>query len=63
VDPMTREIMSAEPKRDARGNPVRDMWGNPVQDVHDSWFQVSFKLKWKDAPTLPAAPALNTRGR
>jgi hypothetical protein len=56
VDPMTKELISAEPVKDQYGNLAYDATGKPVKDVHDHWFRLQFKLKWADAPKS-AAPA------
>jgi type IV pilus assembly protein PilM len=58
VDPMTKETISAEPVKDQYGNPAYDPTGKPRKIVHDYWFRMQFKLKWKDAPksSRPASP-------
>ncbi len=50
VDPVTRERIDAEPILDAEGKPRVDLLGKPQLIKHDSWFQLDFKLKWKNAP-------------
>jgi hypothetical protein len=50
VDPVTRERIDAEPVTDMEGKPRVDLLGNKVLTVHDSWFQLDFKLKWDHAP-------------
>jgi hypothetical protein len=50
VDPMTREVISAEPQTDQYGNPKLDPVGRPLRNVHDYWFTLDFKLKWTQAP-------------
>ncbi len=50
VDPMTREVISAEPQTDQYGNPRFDSVGRPLRNVHDYWFALDFKLKWTQAP-------------
>jgi type IV pilus assembly protein PilM len=54
VDPMTKETISAEPQKDQYGNPAYDNTGKPKKTVHDYWFRLQFKLRWKDAPKSPA---------
>jgi type IV pilus assembly protein PilM len=56
VDPLTKEIISAEPVLDQYGNPAYDNTGKPRKRVHDSWFRLQFKLVWKNAPAS-AVPA------
>ncbi len=50
VDPMTKEIISAEPEKDPYGNPKYDNTGKPIKKVHDYWFRLQFKMVWTDAP-------------
>ena len=55
IDPMTKETISAEPVKDQYGNPAVDNLGKPKKTVHDYWFKLQFKLKWKDAPKTTIA--------
>jgi hypothetical protein len=55
VDPVTRERIDAEPVNDADGKPRVDLLGKKVLTVHDSWFQLDFKLKWDHAPEIKSA--------
>lgn len=55
IDPMTKETISAEPVKDQYGNPAVDNMGKPKKTVHDYWFKLQFKLKWKDAPKTTIA--------
>ncbi len=59
IDPMTKETISAEPVLDQYGNPAYDNTGKPQKRVHDYWFRLQFKMKWKDAPksAAPSGPA------
>lgn len=52
VDPVTRERIDAEPKKDSYGNTRRDALGNEILTIRDSWFQLDFKLKWEHAPKI-----------
>jgi len=52
VDPLTRERIDAEPVLDADGKPRVDLLGKKQLIVHDSWFQLDFKLKWDHAPEI-----------
>jgi len=63
VDPMTREIISAEPQKDAYGNPRLDPVGRPMKTVHDYWFAVDFKLKWTKAPQKTGSSTGTTAAR
>jgi type IV pilus assembly protein PilM len=56
LDPMTKELISAEPMTDAAGRARMDAAGNPLLKVHDRWFSLDFKLKWTEAPKIEAAP-------
>jgi type IV pilus assembly protein PilM len=56
VDPMTNELVSAEPVKDQYGNLAVDNLGKPKKAVHDYWFKLQFKIFWKEAPKS-AAPA------
>jgi type IV pilus assembly protein PilM len=56
VDPMTREVMSAETQNDQYGKPRLDPLGKPIKTTHDYWFALDLKLKWTQAPQS-AAPA------
>jgi hypothetical protein len=56
VDPMTNELVSAEPVKDQYGNLAVDNLGKPKKAVHDYWFKLQFKISWKEAPKS-AAPA------
>ncbi len=58
VDPMTKEIISAEPVKDQYGNLAYDNTGKPQKKVHDYWFRLQFKMKWKDAPKSAAPSGL-----
>lgn len=60
VDPVTREIISAEPRLDAAGKPVPDIAGRPAVTPRDRWFEMSFKLKWNNAPEAPVAEVAPT---
>ncbi len=55
VDPMTKEVISAEDVLDASGKPVLDNLRKPVLKERDRWFEMSFKLKWSNAPEMPAS--------
>jgi len=55
VDPVTRERIDAEPVLDADGKPRVDLLGKKQQIIHDSWFQLDFKLKWDHAPEIKGA--------
>ncbi len=59
VDPMTGELISAEPVKDQYGNPAVDNLGKPKKVVHDYWFKLQFKIWWHEAPksATPAAGA------
>lgn len=50
VDPMTREVISAEPVKDSYGNIRQDPLGNPMKKQHDQWFTLELKLLWPGAP-------------
>ncbi len=50
LDPMTREVISAEPVKDSYGNIRQDPLGNPMKKQHDQWFTLEFKLLWTGAP-------------
>jgi type IV pilus assembly protein PilM len=66
VDPMTKEIISAEAQKDQYGNLALDNMGKPKKEIRDYWFKLQFKLLWKDAPKsqAPAAgPAPSSRRR
>ncbi len=56
VDPMTGELVSAEPVKDQYGNVAMDNLGKPKKIVHDYWFKLQFKILWNGAPKS-AAPA------
>jgi type IV pilus assembly protein PilM len=56
IDPMTNELVSAEPVKDQYGNIALDNLGKPKKIVHDYWFKLQFKILWKEAPKS-AAPA------
>jgi type IV pilus assembly protein PilM len=56
VDPMTNELVSAEPVKDQYGNLAVDNLGKPKKVVHDYWFKLQFKILWNEAPKS-AAPA------
>ena len=56
IDPMTSELVSAEPVKDQYGNLALDNLGKPKKVVHDYWFKLQFKIFWKEAPKS-AAPA------
>jgi len=56
IDPMTSELVSAEPVKDQYGNPALDNLGKPKKIVHDYWFKLQFKILWHEAPKS-AAPA------
>ena len=61
IDPVTREVISAEPKLDRYGKPLADSLGKPVKENRDYWFKLQFKLKWNGAPETPAGVG-NTQG-
>jgi type IV pilus assembly protein PilM len=65
VDPMTKEIISAEAQKDQYGNLALDNMGKPRKIVHDYWFKLQLKLKWNDAPksAAPAAAGAATSSR
>jgi type IV pilus assembly protein PilM len=65
IDPMTKETISAESVKDQYGNPALDNMGKPKKTVHDYWFKLQFKLKWKDAPktTIAAGAATGAQRR
>jgi hypothetical protein len=65
IDPMTKETISAEAVKDQYGNPAVDNMGKPRKIVHDYWFKLQFKLKWKDAPktTLATGAATGAKRR
>ncbi|MBN1359229.1 MAG: type IV pilus assembly protein PilM [Sedimentisphaerales bacterium] len=63
VDPITREVITAEPRLDGANKPMIDQLGNPVVNERDHWFDLSFKLKWNNAPEMPAAPVPATMMR
>ncbi|OHB66359.1 MAG: hypothetical protein A2Y77_14625 [Planctomycetes bacterium RBG_13_62_9] len=50
VDPMTREVISAEVINDQYGRPMLDATGKTRLDERDHWFTLQFKLLWKQAP-------------
>jgi type IV pilus assembly protein PilM len=58
IDPMTKETISAEPVPDAYGNTAYDNTGKPLKKVHDYWFRLQFKMKWKDAPKTGASSGM-----
>jgi type IV pilus assembly protein PilM len=61
VDPMTGELVSAEPVKDQYGNPALDNLGKPKKIVHDYWFKLQFKILWKEAPkSATPAPGAGT---
>jgi hypothetical protein len=62
VDPMTKEVISAEDVLDASGKPVLDNLRKPVLKERDRWFEMSFKLKWSNAPEMPASPTATEPG-
>ncbi len=55
VDPLTQEPISADPRVDSQGKEVVDATGSKYAQERDTWFAVSFKMKWKDAPQPPAS--------
>jgi hypothetical protein len=55
VDPMTREIISAEPIKDQYGRPMLDATGKTRLEERDHWFTLQFKLLWKQAPAEAGA--------
>ncbi len=55
VDPVTGERIDAEPVLDADGKPRVDLLNKKQQIIHDSWFQLDFKLKWDHAPEIKGA--------
>ena len=59
IDPMTNELVSAEPVKDQYGNIAMDNLGKPKKVVHDYWFKLQFKIWWHEAPksATPAAGA------
>lgn len=63
VDPVTREPISSEPVLDAVRKPMMDQLGKPIVKERDHWFEMSFKLKWNNAPEMPASTAATTAGR
>jgi hypothetical protein len=54
VDPMTREVISAETENDQNGKPRLDPLVRPIKTRHDYWFALDFKLKWTGAPQSTA---------
>ena len=50
VDPVTREVISADEVKDQYKRPMRDPTGKPILRERDHWFTVQFKLLWKKAP-------------
>ena len=54
IDPMTKELIIADPVKDARGNVLYDATSKAKKTVHDYWFKLQFKLEWKDAPKSAA---------
>jgi type IV pilus assembly protein PilM len=56
IDPMTNELISAEPVKDQYGNIAYDNLGKPKKIVHDYWFKLQFKILWHEAPKS-ATPA------
>ncbi|MFC1677938.1 hypothetical protein ACFL3G_12870, partial [Planctomycetota bacterium] len=64
LDPMTKEVISKKPVLNERGVAVKDKKGNPVYEINDHWFNLNFKLLWKDAPKKPEeATEKSTRKR
>lgn len=53
VDPVTREVISAEEVLDASGKPVVTTAGKHLIRERDHWFEMNFKLKWNNAPEMP----------
>ncbi|MHC4702364.1 MAG: type IV pilus assembly protein PilM, partial [Planctomycetota bacterium] len=53
VDPLTKEIMNEVNVLDEKGEPVYYQ-GKEVKKVHDHWFVLNLKFKWRDAPEAPA---------
>jgi type IV pilus assembly protein PilM len=53
VDPMTREVISAEPMTDPLGRERLGPTGKPLLKERDHWFTLDFKLKWTEAPEMP----------
>ncbi len=60
VDPVTREPIGSEPVLDAAGKPQVDSLGEEVMKERDYWFEMSFKLKWSNAPEMPAPEGATT---
>jgi hypothetical protein len=50
IDPMTSEIISTVPVLDEYGELKLDRKNMPIQQVNDSWFILSLKFVWKNAP-------------
>ncbi len=60
VDPMTREVISAEPVKDSYGNIRQDPLGNPMKKQHDQWFTLELKLLWMGAPESTSTTTTTT---
>jgi hypothetical protein len=56
IDPMTKELISADPVKDARGSILYDATNKAKKTIHDYWFKLQFKILWNEAPKS-AAPA------
>jgi hypothetical protein len=57
VDPVTREIISADEVKDQFNKPMRDPTGKPILRERDHWFSIQFKLLWKKGPAGAGTPA------
>ncbi len=55
VDPVTREVITAEARLDAAGKPMIDHLGKTMMLERDHWFILNFKLKWNNAPEMPVS--------
>jgi len=62
VDPLTREVISADEVKDQFKKPMRDATGKPILRERDHWFSVQFKLLWKKAPGGAGTAGAGTAG-
>ncbi len=51
IDPMTKEVISKVTVLDEYGKKKIDRFGKVVEEVHDYWFVLNAKFKWKKGDT------------
>jgi type IV pilus assembly protein PilM len=61
IDPVTKEIISAEAMPDAYGKPRVDSLGKPMKQTRDYWFKLRFKIDWRGAPVTPTGVKTDSR--